>query len=75
VLLALSLWIFAATSSRHDRGHRCHRADGHRRVVTWDDILSNNSAWNTLVGSPRCRAADGLARSASSVVRETIGGK
>jgi L-tartrate/succinate antiporter len=64
VLLALGLWIFAGAvinATTVAIAVICMMVIG--RVVTWDDILSNKSAWNTLVWFATLVAlADGLAK-------------
>jgi L-tartrate/succinate antiporter len=64
VLLALALWIFAGAvinATTVAIAVICMMVIG--RVVTWDDILSNKSAWNTLVWFATLVAlADGLAK-------------
>jgi len=64
VLLALSLWIFGGdfiNATTVAIAVIALMVIG--RVVTWDDILSNKSAWNTLVWFATLVAlADGLAR-------------
>jgi len=64
VLLALALWIFAgAVINATTVAMAVIALMVIGRVVTWDDILANKSAWNTLVWFATLVAlADGLAR-------------
>jgi L-tartrate/succinate antiporter len=64
VLLALALWIFAgAVINATTVAIAVIAMMVIGRVVTWDDILANKSAWNTLVWFATLVAlADGLAK-------------
>jgi L-tartrate/succinate antiporter len=64
VILALGLWIFGgAVINATTVAMAVIAMMVIGRIVTWDDILSNKSAWNTLVWFATLVAlADGLAR-------------